>query len=102
LEVIFHIIAWKNLLYLLTITAAFFFAFWEMKIKDELTHRASQADQRVSDFGVWKDLSKRMNRERFLKSLPRESLSKYRVVVSLKFLSVALLVIEVILLQKAK
>ncbi len=95
-------VAWKSLLYLLTFAAAFFFAFWEMKIKDELTHGASQDDQRVSDFGVWKDLSNRMNRERFLKSLPRERLSKYRVVVSLKFLSVALLVIEVILLHKSK
>jgi len=41
-----------------------------------------------------------MKREQYLKQLPREKLSKYKLAVTLKFFFVALLIAEVIVLQR--
>jgi hypothetical protein len=46
------------------------------------------------------DLSEKMERERALGALPKAALAKFRIVVGLKFLFVALLNIEVIMLQR--
>jgi hypothetical protein len=90
----------KIALYLLTIGSVFFFAFLEMKFKDQLTGDAPQQYENVSDFGVLSDLSKRLGRERFLRTLPRDMLFRYRAAVTLKFLFVAILVAEVLVLQR--
>jgi hypothetical protein len=90
----------KILIYCVTIAAMFFFASWEMRLKRRLTEDALQTPRDVVDFGVLDALSDRMERERFLKSLPPEKLFKFRVVMGLKFLFIAMLIIEVICLQK--
>ena len=77
-----------------------FFAFWELRLKRQLTDSAMQSSERVSDIGIMNDLSERMKRERVLRDLPRHALSKFRMVVMFKFLFVAILIVEVILLQK--
>jgi hypothetical protein len=93
----------KVFIYSATIAAAFFFAFWESKLKRQLTDEAvDDLPERVSDLGIVNDLSERMVRERFLKSLSRQRLLKFRIVAGLKFLFVVLLVIEVIFLQRPK
>ena len=90
----------KIALYLLTIAGAFFFAFWEIKLKEQLTDGALQQHESASDFGIWNDLSIKIRRERSLKNLPRRQLFKFRVIVSFKFLFVAILVVEVIFFQR--
>jgi hypothetical protein len=96
------VFAAKTFIYSATIAVALFFAFWELKIKRQLPNEALDLPERVSDLGIVNGLSKRMARERFLRSLPRQRLRKFRMVVSLKFLFVLLLIIEVIVLQRSK
>jgi hypothetical protein len=93
-------LALKSAVYVLTFATALFFGFWELKIKRQLVDAALPTNENPSDLGVWNDLAKRMERERFLRSLPRERLSKYHIIVGLKFLFAALLVVEVIVLQR--
>ena len=91
----------KVLIYTATIAAAFFFAFWESKLKRQLTDEAADnLPESMNDLGIVNDLRKRMVRERFLSSLPRQRLLKFRVAVGLKFLFFVLLIIEVIVLQR--
>jgi hypothetical protein len=92
--------SFKIALYILTTAACFFFAFWELKLKSQLTAGVAEEDKYVSEYGVVNDLRLRMKREHYLKQLPREKLSKYRLAVTLKFFFVALLVAEVIILQR--
>jgi hypothetical protein len=92
----------KIFIYSLTIALAMFFAFWELRLKRQLTDSASPPSTRPSEFGVINDLSERMNRERVIAGLPKEALTKFRTVVALKFLFVAILIVEVIVLQKPK
>jgi hypothetical protein len=96
------VLTFKVVLYCATIAAALFFAFWELKLKRQLTDGALQPLKSVSDMGISNDLSERMKRERLLRSLPRQMRFKLRMVVGLKFLFVAILIVEVILLQKPK
>jgi hypothetical protein len=78
---------------------AFFFGFWELK--RQLTDGVPKSFESVSDSGVLSDLSERMKREQFLGRLPHHMLSKLRMLVGLKFLFVAIFIIEVILLQSS-
>lgn len=91
----------KVFVYCSTIAVMFFFAFWEQRLKRQLTDGALKPHQNVSDFGVLGALSERMERERFLKSLPPERLFKLRVVMGLKLLFFVVLAVEVIFLQKS-
>jgi hypothetical protein len=90
----------KVIIYSATILAVVFFAFWELRLKRQLTDGISPDSGMVSESGFIHDLSKRMERERVLRSLPKEKLVKFRRVVALKFLLVALLIIEVFVLQR--
>ncbi len=76
-----------------------FFGFWELRLKRRLTDSAPQPSKIVSDLGVI-NLSDRLMRERILKDLPREAKFKYRMVVMFKFIFVAILIAEVIILQR--
>lgn len=67
----------KALTYSVTILAAVFFGFWELKLKNQLTDTAVQPPKMVSDFGVV-DLSDRLRRERALRDLPKQTLFKLR------------------------
>lgn len=95
-------LATKIALYVLTLGTALFFAFWEMSLRRRLTDEAlEQQRESVSDHSdVLYDMRKEIRRERILKSLPRKDLFKLRVVVSLKFLFLAVLLFEVVLLQR--
>jgi len=77
-----------------------FFGFWEDRLKRQLTDSAMKPVAWVSDFGIVHDLRERMRRERVLRELPKEALRKFRMVVILKFLFVAILIAEVIILQR--
>ena len=93
-------LALKILIYGITIAAALFFAFWEGRLKRQLTDGALMSSPNPSDWSPMNDLSERMQRERTLKSLPREMTSKLRLIIGLKFLFVAILIVEVIFLQR--
>ena len=89
----------KALTYSVTILVAMFFGFWELRLKEQLTDTGVQPSRMVSDLGpVY--LSDRLRRERALRDLPKQALFKLRAVVMLKFLFVAALVAEVIVLQR--
>lgn len=92
----------KVVTYCTTIAAAMFFAFWELRLKRQLTDSAMRPLQGVSDLGIMGDLSERMRREQVLRSLPKHALFKFRMIVMLKFLFVAILIAEVIILQNAR
>lgn len=77
-----------------------FFAFWELRLKRQLTNGATQPANRGSALGITNDLSDRMRREQILKELPKQRVSKLRTVVMLKFLFVAVLIAEVLILQR--
>ncbi len=77
-----------------------FFAFWEDRLKRQLTDSATKPVEWVSDLGIMHDLAERMRRERVLRDLPRQALRKFRMVVILKFLFVAILIAEVLILQR--
>jgi hypothetical protein len=79
-----------------------FFAFWELRLKRQLTDSISPQSTAISDTGVINDLSERMRHERALRELPKAALSKLRAVIALKFLFVAILIIEVIVLQRPR
>ena len=83
----------KVLTYSITIAAAFFFGFSELKLKRQLTDEAPQLPKGIVDRGIMDDLSERMERERFLRSLPRQRLRRYKSAVALKFLFILLLII---------
>jgi hypothetical protein len=89
----------KFVTYFLTIAFAMFFAFWELRLKHQLTDRASSPSRSPSELGV---MNERMNRERLIESLPKKARARLRTVVVLKFLFVAILIVEVIVLQRPK
>jgi hypothetical protein len=90
----------KVVTYCATIAAAMFFAFWELRLKRRLTEDSMQPAERVSDLGVMNDLSRRMRREQVLRNLPKQAIFKLRSVIMFKFLSVAILIAEVLLFQR--
>lgn len=92
-------LTFKVITYSVTIAAAMFFAFWELRLKRQLTDSAVQPTEKVIDFGVI-NLSERIRREQALRDLPRQALFKFRMVVMFKFLFVALLIAEVVIIQR--
>ena len=86
--------------YLLTLAAAFVCAFWELKLKRQLSDQPFGRSKSVSDFGLMNDLSERIARERVLESQPREALKTLSLVIRLKFVFVAIFIVEVIFLQR--
>jgi hypothetical protein len=92
----------KIVIYSATVVAAMFFAFLELRLKDQLTDKVSPKPTALIESGFTAVLSKRMERERALRALPRAETARFRKVVALKFLFVALLVIEVIVLQQPR
>jgi hypothetical protein len=85
-----------------TIAAWFFCEFWEKKIRRQLTDEAFyQQPESLSDVqDTFYNMRREMRRERILKSLPPEMRLKYRRVVGLKFSLFALLIVEVLVLQR--
>ncbi len=79
-----------------------FFAFWELRLKRQLTDSAPEPTTLPSELGVMNDLSERIRRERIIEHMPKEALRKFRTVVVVKFLFVAILIVEVIVLQRPK
>ncbi len=77
-----------------------FFGFWEDRLKRQLTDSAMKPLVWVSDVGIMHDLKERMRRERVLRHLPKQALFKFRMVVVFKLLFVAILIAEVIILQR--
>lgn len=93
-------LAFKIALYILTSATALFFAFWERKLKHQLTDELlEQQHQNVSDLDGSYEIRRDIRRERILKSLPPEALFKLRIVMTLKLLFTAIFVTEVIFLQ---
>jgi hypothetical protein len=90
----------KDAVNCVTLSTAMFFALWELKLKRELTDGLPKPSENVSDLGILSDLHERLRRERFLRGLPRQARSKLKIVASLKFLFVVVLIIEVFVLQK--
>ena len=90
----------KVALYLLTFAGALYSAYWEERIKRELTDGAVEQRVNVSDIGFLNDLLNEIRRERYLYRLPPDTLRKYRRVVQLKFLFAGVLILEVIFLHK--
>src|SRR5690242_16294818 len=87
-------LAFKTALYILTIAIAFLFGGWEMRLKRQLTDEMPARG--TIDYGMRDALRERMRRERFLHDLPPERLRKLRMIGGLKFLFVAILILEVL------
>ena len=77
-----------------------FFAYWELRLKRQLTDDPLAPVERAIDFGITDELSDRLRRERILRELPKQALFKFRLAVALKFLFLAILIAEVIVLQR--
>lgn len=83
-----------------TFTAAMFFASREVKLKRQLTDAAIPPVKQVSDLGFANDIREELKRQQALRELPKEQLFKYRVAVLCKFLFMAMLIAEVLVLQR--
>jgi hypothetical protein len=92
----------KVVTYCATIGAAMFFAYWERKLKLQLTDEAVQPLKHVSDLGMLYDLKESLQRERFLRGLPAKVKFKYRMAIALKFVFFAILIVEVLVLQRSR
>lgn len=90
----------KTVIYCTTIAAAMFLGAWELRLRLQLTDWAVDPLKRASKIGFINDLSEQFRREWVLRNLPKDKLSKFRRVVLLKFLFAALLIVEVIVLQR--
>jgi hypothetical protein len=95
-------LVFKAALYIATLASAFFFGGWEFNLRRRLTEEAlEQQHESVSDYSdITYGIKSEIRRELILRGLPREELFKMRVLASLKFLFIAILVIEVIFLQR--
>jgi hypothetical protein len=93
-------LAFKFALYVLTLGIAFFFGFWELRLKHQLTDEALEQHQGVSDYGVLHGLSRKIRRERLLKNLAPDLRFKLRMLAILKLVFLAILIVEVILFQR--
>jgi hypothetical protein len=90
----------KIALYVLTLGTAILLEFWERKLKHQLTDDILEKQrENVSDIDSFYGFRRNLRRERILKGLPREALLKLRIIVGLKFLLLAVLAIEVFVLQ---
>ncbi len=94
-------LALKAVLYALTAGSAFSFGIWELRLRNQLTDdQLEQKNETPGDSGFFFDLKRQFRRERILAGVTPGARSKYRVVAGLKFLFAAILVIEVIVLQR--
>ena len=94
-------LALKIMLYVLTLAGAFFFAFRERKLTQQLTDEALEKQQEnVSDFDSFYGIRRDIRRVRILRNLPREARSRLNVAIGLKVLFAVVFVIEVITLQR--
>jgi hypothetical protein len=95
------IFIFKAVLYVLTAGSALVFGFWEFKLRDQLTdEKLEQQDERPSDYGLLYGLKRQLRREGILRNFPPETRSKYKMIVGLKFFFMAILIAEVIILQR--
>jgi len=92
-------LAFKSVVYVLTIASLFLFGFWEMQVRRRLTEKGAKRES-VAKFGALSGISNEIRRELFLESLPSEVLLKLRVIRSLKILFFVILIIEVLVLQR--
>jgi hypothetical protein len=83
-----------------TIVIVMFFGFWELRMRRELTDKLLPPPERASDLGLLYDFSEQIKRDKTLRSLPKQALFKLRMVGLLKFVFFAILIAEVIILQK--
>lgn len=94
-------LAFKAGLCVLTLAAAFFFAFWERKLIHELTDGiVEKQHENVSDIDSFYEFRRDIRRIRILGSLPRKARFKLRIITSLKLLFAAILVVEVLFLPR--
>jgi hypothetical protein len=94
-------IAFKIVLYILTLAATFFFAIRERKLKLQLTDTLlNQHRETASDFDSLYEIRKDIRRERILKDLPPGAKSKLNVAIGLKLLFGVAFVIEILILQR--
>jgi hypothetical protein len=95
-------VALRVVIYSATIVVAMFFGFWELRLKAQLTDGVLSKPTAVSESDFTQVLSKKTERERALQALPRAETAKFRKVVALKCLFVALLIIEIFGLQRPR
>lgn len=94
-------LAFKVVLYVLTLAGMFVFAFWERKLTHQLTDEVlEQQRENVSDFDSFYQIRKDTRRTSILRNLLREARSKLNVVIGFKFLFAVVFVIEIIVLQR--
>jgi len=88
--------------YALTSASALLFAFWEVRLRRQLTEPAlAQQHESVSDYAdLSYDIRQEIRRERVLTNLPPGVKFRLKVIAGLKFLFLAILVVEVIILQR--
>jgi hypothetical protein len=90
----------KAAVYILTLAGAFVFAFWELKLKRELSDEALGQRGNVADYRSSNNLSERISRERILESLPLQTRRRLRLIILTKFVFVAAFLIAVVVLQR--
>ena len=93
-------LTWKGVTYTVTLALALLCAFWELRMKRQLSDKAIEASGYKNASGSLNDMSEKIERERLLSTVPKEDLKALRAIVVLKFVFVAVLIVEVIVLQK--
>lgn len=94
-------LAFKIVLYIITLAATFFFAFRERKLKQQLTDALlDQRNENVSDFYSFYEIRKDFKRERILRNLPHGAKSNLNIAIGLKFLFGVAFCIEILILQR--
>jgi hypothetical protein len=94
-------LAFKIILYVLTIVGVFFFAFRERRLRQQLTDDAlQQQSESASDFDSLYEIRKEMRRDRLLRDLPSRARSELNFSIGLKFLFALAVVIEALIFQK--
>jgi hypothetical protein len=94
-------LAFKIVLYIMTLAAMFFFAFRERKLREELTDELlEQQHENVSDFDSVYEIRRDIRRERILRDTPNGAKSKLNIAIGLKFLFGVAFCIEILLLQR--
>jgi len=94
----FVVLAFKIVVYCATTAAAMFFSLLEKKLKKELADVAAQANS-ILDIYELDGPMVTLEYEQVLKVMEQELLHKARIVMGLKFLFIALLIMEAITLQ---
>ena len=90
-----------NIIYGGTSLGVFLSAFWEMKIKRDLTHDAFEEARRNGFKLPLGSIRESMKREEILKSLPAASRSRQKLLSLIKFGFILALLLEVLILQRS-